>query len=380
VDVAREGELSDLDQDDGEPRPVAPVHLDTAEPVLAGDGSYDTATYNYPLAYIRGTRPRLELTFGTSAASAAGATGVGYPLPGRELRVRCDQGDVVPGAELVVPGGSALVDLAPLPGEVGRIDRALTFRFEERLVGETAWQPIPGAQTIPLRFYTLLAAPRFKANASGTQYAGPWVEVAEYVAAWKGTLGLAAADQHGLTEVFIKGFFGQNGGIPTAIEDVVYDAYPLGGDGGATHYLLFDTWNMRLARLLHHHALGRFVNCSDNMGAATTMLAMLGAQNMRPVRLGFMDLRALWGIGAPGYTLDLWGGSHAFSYHHIVTDDNAVTVSDSCMQLDEDGVPTELPSTPGWNVQRPWVGLFGYENLAADNNVTKSLETLPGVQ
>ena len=379
-DVARGSELSALDLDDGEPRAVVPVHADTAEPVLDG-AAYDTTTFNYPLAYVRGATPRLELTFGASATAAGGtAMDVGYPLQGIELRVRCDQGTPLAGADLVAPGGTALVDLAPLANEVGREDRAPSFHFEARLAGELDWRAIPGAQTIPLRFYTLLDAPRFKAGASGTQYSGPWVEVAEYFASWKNTLGLAAADQHGLTEVFVHGFFGQNGGIAHPIENVLYDTVTMGGDGGATHYFQDAGMNMRLSRLLNNHALGRFVNCTDNMGAATTMLSMLGAQSMRPLRLGFMDLRALWGIGAPGYTLDLWGGSHAFSYHHIVTDDNATTVSDTCMQLDGDGVPTALPSTPAWNVQRPWAGSSGYMNLAADNNVTKSLEQLPGVQ
>jgi len=380
IDVARSGELSDLDLDDGEPRPVVMVHDGTAEPVMDG-ANYDTSTFNYPLAYVRGTVPRLELTFGASATAVGGAVmDVGYPLQGVELRVHCAQGTTILGADQVMPGGTALVDLGPLANDVGREDRLVTFRFQARVAGELAWREIPGAQTIPLRFYTLLDAPRFKNGATSAQYAGPWVEVAEDFASWKSTLGLPAANQHDLTNVFVHGFFGQNGGIPTPIENVKYDTVTLGGDGGATHYFNFSNSNMRLSRLLNNHALGRFVNCSDNMGAATTMLSMLGAQHMRPVRLGFMDLRALWGIGAPGYTLDLWGGSHAFSYHHIVTDDDAVSVSDTCMQLDSDGNPLALPSTIAWNVQRPWAGIGGYNDLAADNVVTKSLEQLPGLQ
>jgi hypothetical protein len=379
VAVARPGQVSDLDLDDGEPRPVVPVHVGTASPRLDG-AAYETFEHNYPLAYLMGASPRLELTFGASATSAAQTSmGVGYPLAGHEIRVVCDQGLAVAGADEVVPGGTALVDLAALAAEVGRQELSATFRWEFRAVGDGFWSAIPGSQTIPLRFYTLLGTPQFKSGASGTQYSGPWVEVAEYIATWKDTLGLGAADQLGLTEVHIKGFFGQNGGIPTAIEDVVYDAFPLGGDGGATHYHSFPTWNMNLSRLLNGHASGRYVNCSDNMGASTTMLSMMGATNVRSVRLGSMDLRALWGIGAPGYTLDLWGGSHGFSYHHIITDDGAVSVSDSCMQLDEDGNPTALPSFPGWNVRRLWTGVMGYMNLAADNVVSRTVEALPGL-
>lgn len=379
VNVAREGEISDLDLDDGSPRPAALVHTDTATPVIDG-GQYETRRFNYPLAYVKGARPRLELTFGASATAATYLPmGVGHPVPGCKIRVVCDGGLAVPGANDVTPGGTALVDLEALPDEVGRHERTLTLRWEVRSLDSNAWNAIPGRQEIPLRFYTLLGPPRFRSGVTGTQYAGPWVEVADHVANWKQTLGLGAADQQELTGLFVRGFFGQNGGLTQAIEGVVYDAYPLGGDGGATHYFDFGTWRANLSRLLNSHALGRYINCTDNMGAATTMLSMLGATNMRPVRLGSMDLRALWGIGAPGYTLDLWGGAHGFSYHHIVTDDEAVTVSDTCMQLDEDGDPLALPSTPGWNVRRPWAGPGGYMDLAADNQVTRSVETLPGL-
>lgn len=379
LNLARAGETSDLDLDDGEPRPAAAVHAHVAEPALDA-GNYELATHNYPLAYVRGARPRLELTFGNGATAANGAPmGVGYPVPGCEIRVVCLDGAAVPGSDRVRPGDVALLELEPLPDAVQRTERTLTLRFQSREAG-AAWQDVPGELTIPLRFYTLLGPPQWKAGATGTQYSGPWVEVADYVSSWKDVLGLGTSDQLGLTEVHVKGFFGQNGGIPTAIEGVVYDAYPLGGDGGATHYHSFSTWNMNLARLLNAHASGKYVNCSDNMGATTTMLSMMGATNVRPVRLGTMNLRAIWGIGAPDYTLNLWGGSHAFSYHHIVTDEDAVTVSDSCMQLDEDGNPSALPGMPGWNVRRPWAGTNGYMALAATNTVSKNLENLPGVQ
>jgi hypothetical protein len=380
VNGARVGELADLDLNDGSPRPVVGVHSDTAMPVMNG-ADYETFTHNYPLSYVMGARPRLELTFGATCIGPMGSvSGAGYPVPGFQIRVVADGADTVPGAWLATPGGTALLDLDALPTEVGRHDRDLAVRWEYRDLADPQWREIPGAQTIPLRFYTLLGPPVFKAGASGIQYTGPWVEVAEYVSSWKNTLGLATADQLGLTEVHIKGFFGQNGGIPTAIEGVKYDAYPLGGDGGATHYYVFGANVMSLSRLLNAHASGVYVNCSDNMGATTTMLSMMGAVGMRPVRLGNMTLRAIWGIGAPGYTLNLWGSGHSFSYHHIVTDDGAVTVSDSCMQLDEDGNASALPGIPGWNVRRPWAGPTGYDVLSSTNTVSKNLEVLPGVQ
>lgn len=380
VNRADSGEVSDLDLDDGEPRRAPPVHLDTATPVLEG-GDYATAFHNYPLAYVQGVDPLLELTFGASATDALGrAMAAGYPVAGHEIRVLCQGGPPVE-QETLAPGGTAHVRLARLPAGVGRTDLELVLRFQVRAQSAPTWQTIPGSLTIPLRIYRLLGPPQFKSGAVGTQYAGPWVEVAEYLASWQQTLELSALDQRALTDVFVRGFFGQNGGLASAIEGVVYDAFPLGGDGGATHYLTGLGNSMNLARLLDGHALGRFVNCTDNMGAATTMLSMLGATNVRPLRLGRMNLRALWGIGAPGYTLNLWGsGLHAFSYHHIITDDGGQSVSDTCMQLDEDGVPTVLPSTPGWNVHRTWAGPGGYNDLAASNSVSRTVESLPGLR
>ena len=380
VNVTPVGETADLDLNDGSPRPPVAVHDDTASPVLDGL-NYEATTHNYPLSYVMGARPRLELTFGSTTVNKNGFTaGTNYPVNGCQLRVACDGAEAVVGASAATPGGTALLDLDPLSAEVGREDRTLAMRWEYREQGDPQWYPVPGTQPIALRFYTLLGPPQFKSGASGTQYTGPWVEVAEYVSSWKNTLGLATADQRGLTEVHIKGFFGQNGGIPAPIEGVKYDSYPLGGDGGATHYYVFGANNMNLARLLNFHASGVFVNCSDNMGATTTMLSMMGATNMRPVRLGSMFLRAIWGIGAPAYTLNLWGSSHSFSYHHIVTDDGAVTVSDSCMQLDEDGNASALPGVPGWNVQRLWAGANGYDVLSSTNTVSKTVENLPGLQ
>src|SRR5262249_14228691 len=104
-----------------------------------------------------------------------------------------------------------------------------------------------------------------------------------------------------------------------------------------------------------------------------------GVQDEHMLRLGHMDLRAIWGIGTPGYTVDLWGNGHSeFSYHHIITRDGGDVVSDSCLWVDEDGDPDHLPGTPGFNADRPWNDNGkGYEELAAKGNVTKSVDPLP---
>ena len=373
-------EVSDLDLDDGEARPIVSVHTQTDAPVMNGS-EYGTTTYNYPVAYIMGSTPRFELTFGDSGTSSAGVTmPAGYPVFGFDIRAVAEQDGASSVTGPITPGGTALVDLQPLANDVRREDIDVTYSWQYSPVGDSSWYDIPGSTVIPVRVYTILDEPNFQAGASGTQYAGPWVEVAEYISSWKDTLGFASNDDVTLTEVHVQGFFGQNGGIPTAIEGVIYDAYPLGGDGGATHYFSFGSWKMRLTRLLNGHANGIYVNCSDNMGATTTMLAMMGVDNMRPVRLGNMSLKAIWGIGSPAYTTDLWGGGHSFSYHHIVTNDDRATVSDTCMQLDEDGDPDNTPGIPGWNHHRPWSGVgVGYNNLSSYNNTSTELESLPGL-
>lgn len=375
---AETSQISDLDLDNGDPRPAPAVHTTTDSPALEG-AAYEDDSYNYPLCYLMGVQPQLEVTFGSTATSASGvAMPVGYPVAGFEIRAETRAGTTtLSSSGVIAPGGKAIVSAPTLPNEVTRVDQSLECVWQYRATGAADWTNIPGSATIPQRYYTLIGEPLFKANASGTQYSGPWVEVADYWFQWRTKLGTPITTEAACVETHIKGFFGQNAGIATAIEGMKYDCGPLGGNGGSTWYLSAD---MGLSALLNNHDLGVYFNCSDNMGATTTMLSMMGVKNVRPVRLGSMDLRAIWGIGAPGYTLDLWGGGHGFSYHHIVTRDDAIHVIDSCMQLDEDGNPNATPGVPGWNNDREWSGPNGYESLSASNPVTKSLETLPGLQ
>lgn len=382
ANLAPAGEISDLDQDDGQPRPVVAVHLDTAEPVLDGAGGYETATYNYPLAYVKETSPRLELRWGAGGTTSQGqAMSVGYPVAGHDLRAVVRAGGTRFASGPITPGGLTTFDLDPLPGDVRRTDLNLEVRWQYSASGSGVWLDVPGRRVIPLRVYTLLGPPLWKAGVNGIRYAGPWVEVAEYVATWKELLAMPTYGPRVLTALFVQGFFGQNGAVVAPIEGVLYDCGPLGGDGGATHYFDEGGDRMELSRLLHAHDKGVYVNCTDNMGATTTMLSMLGASNVRPLRLGSMNLKAIWGIGAPEYTTNLWGaGSHSFSYHHIVTDDDGVTVTDTCMQLDEDGSPGSTPGYPGWNHHRKWKGPEGYNKLSSYNGVGQTLETLPGLK
>jgi hypothetical protein len=382
LNSARGGDVSDLDLNSGDPRPAVAVHTATDSPVLDGS-NYDTACYNYPLCYRMNSRPRFQVTMGDNCTMADGtAGGCGYPVHGVQIRGLAEDstGPWECTTEGILPGSSSVFDGPELPDRACRTERTINWRWQYRQFGPGVWVDIPGSITTRHRFYTIVNEPYWPSGASGTQYAGPWVEVADYLNTFADILKINTVNEALTLKALIRGYFGQEGPLETAIEGLIYDCYSMGGDGGATHYYNFYSEYIQLSRLLNNHANGVYLNCSDVSSSSSVMLGMLGVQNVRMVYLGNMSLRAIWGIGCPDYTLNLWGGSHGFSYHHIVTRDGGVHVSDACMWLDEDGNPDALPGTPGYNTDRPWSGADGYNELSATNNVSLSLDSLPDIQ
>ncbi len=382
--VAGTGELADLDRNDGTPRPAPAVHTGTASPPMEGT-NYEDDAYNYPVCYLAGVAPRLEVRFGATAVSAQTGLGMGakYPVPGVILRCRMNSslGPWTSSHVTIAPGAPVVFQGPPLTNGFARTDATLVWSFESSADGGLHWFAVPGALTTQHRFYTVPGVPRF-GGASSPQYAGPWVEVVDYAHSWKTALGLETSTPAGLAAVVVKGFGGQIAPITTAIENVRYDTNILGGDGGASHYYDF-SHSVQLSRLLDNHANGLFVNCSDCASATAAMLGMLGLQGVQMQRLGGMTLRAIRGIGAPSYTLALWGStsSHGFSYHHVVTRTAGTTVCDSCLWVDEDGNPNALPGLPGFNCDRPWSGApTSYSSLLAWAPITFTLEPLPLLQ
>ncbi|MFH0945730.1 MAG: hypothetical protein V2A76_11075 [Planctomycetota bacterium] len=380
LSVKDTGEVSDLDLNSGEPRTAAGLHTATAQPAMEG-ANYEDDRYNYPLCYLMGRQPVFEVTYGAQGTSSAsgGAVSANFPVAGFEIRPQAQDGagSWTTTATSISPGGTATFTGPALPANATRLERLVEWTWQYRAAGDVTWTDLPGSFTTQHRFYTLIGAPQWRTGASGTQYSGPWVEVADYVYTWKDQLGIAVVDQATVVEAIFKGFIGQHPSLTASIEGVIYDCYPMGGDGGATHYFQFSGTNMRLSKLLNNHALGVYVNCSDCSAAASAITAMMGVQNVKMLYLGTMNLKAIWGIGCPDYTLNLWGSGHGFSYHHIVTRFNGDPVCDACMALDVDGSPSTLPGTPGWNCDRPWTGTLGYDFLSSSNAVSRTVETLP---
>jgi hypothetical protein len=386
--VAETGDVADLDLNDGSPRPAPAIHTGLASPPLLG-ANYEDDNYNFPICYVAGSRPKLVVRFGVNCTDGQGAPlPVGYPLAGMPIRCHAATAGVpwIALGQVAVPGGTSTFEGQPLTTQVGRTDLPITWTFDVSPDNGVSWLAIPGHIDTQHRFYTILSAPRWGAGATGLQYAGPWVEVVEDIQTWKTAVSpLAPIDtstpEH-VVEALIKGFSGQIGTLTTAIEGVMYDTGVLGGDGGASHYYQgFPPINsVQLSHLLDAHSNGVYVNCSDCASSTATMLSMLGVANVQLQRLGSMTLRAIRGIGAPAYTLSLWGPSfaHAFSYHHIITRNGGVNVSDACLWVDEDGNPNALPGAPGYNTDRLWNNAqTGYMGLAAIGTVTWFLDPLP---
>ncbi|MBL8754979.1 MAG: hypothetical protein JNK15_16865 [Planctomycetes bacterium] len=383
LNVADAGQVGDLDRNDGLPRASVAIHTGTSSPLLEGT-AYEDDAYNYPLCYLGGVQPRFEVRFGGNGTTMGGLPmGAKYPIPGVMLRARLTSslGPWTTNHVAIAPGVPVVFQGPPLPNRFARTDAVLQWSFECSTDGGANWQAVPGHVRTQHRFVTVLGVPRF-GGATSTQYSGPWVEVVDHALQWQQAIGTDPATAAGLTEAVVKGFGGQVPGVPLPIEDVRYDTNILGGDGGASHY--YDgSHSVALSRLLDNHQNGLFVNCSDCASSTAAMLGMLGVQGVQMNRLGSMSLRAIRGIGAPNYTLALWGStfSHGFSYHHVVTRTAGTTICDACLWVDEDGNPNALPGTPGHNVDRPWSGsATSYQSLLAWAPISATLEPLPLLQ
>ena len=375
------GDLSNLDRNDGTARPAPAIHTTTDEPALelnlSGAKVYENDWHNYPLAYRAGAIPQFTLKLGSNCIRNDGSVGAcRFPVAGYDLRIvgQDGQGAWTTSATTLAPNGTVTLVGGAVSSNATRIDRKISWTYEYRPTGSTNWIRMPGRFQSEHRIYTILDQPYWATGGTGTQYSGPWVEVLDYLDQYKTEFGLTLSTQEKVVEALIKGYFGQQGNLLTAIEDVAYDCPSEGGDGGATHY--GGTGTVHLSSLLNAHDLGQYVNCTDCATTTAVMLSMLGVPNVKLDQLGSMQLRAIWGIGTDDYTLDLWWGSHGFSYHHVITRDGGVEISDACLCVDEDGNPDTLPGTPGFNHDRDW---NNYEALLAKGNVTWFTQKLPKV-
>ena len=181
-----DGTLSDLDQDDGQPRPALPPWEDPAIPPWGPGEPEDVAALNLPVGFVAGARPVLAITPGLLGVS--GRTGAPVDARG-PLAAR----GALPVVRLVADGLTALDDPGwspgrpvrfraddPLPDTLGRHEVPLELRFEV-LDGEI-WRPIPGVARTAHHVW-ILAGPTAVPDGTddGAAPSASWVGVLEDV-------------------------------------------------------------------------------------------------------------------------------------------------------------------------------------------------------
>ncbi len=359
-------ETSELDEDNGNPRPVPRVHSDL-DTRIAENAGVEQRRYNYPVCYTKGSRPRLACTLGSSGTSAitGDEIGPGYPISGIEVRLQIFSGSLlVANSAAVEPGEIVRLQSEQLPDHVTRTDRVYSFGWQYRVTATgSSWTDVPGRLNIPRRYYTLLGEPQFTPTATGHQYAGVWVAVADLFYHWGAAQPYSLADVPACISAHVREFQGKDG---NSFRSAYYES------AGS----LFSAPNFYLPSLLDRTGAG--LNCDDCMGAASTMLGMIGVPNLSRLHLkGSLPLRGIRVLGSAEYTTELSCSSHSFGRHHVAAipasdlpdtqnsqpdedsneacESHAKAIIDTCLQVDTDNNPDVAPpGEPGWNDGRLW--------------------------
>jgi hypothetical protein len=356
------GDTSDLDRNDGRPRPVEQVHTATDSPVLDGK-HYAKNGYNYPLCYLMGAKPRLRVRAGCGATSHSGERiSCGYQITGIEIRVSLTRGGTeISSSKPIHPGDFATLSYVALPQESTQTNRDVTFAWQYRQAGSSLWRNICGRLTVPLRFYTQIGRPQLDATL-GSQYAGPWVEVIDYHYQWQRALAARVATPEELITTHVHGFFGGSMEIPSPINGARFATNQSSGYAPTTREAktidlpaFFDTRNRDSGTLA----------CQDCAAATSLMLSMSGVKDIRRLTVlpgtgRPMFLNFIWGIGDPrGFVRETprsWlyqDNSHSFAYHHTVSRDFGKKIIDTCVTLDVDSASNDPPILPGRVAEMP---------------------------
>ncbi len=318
-----------LDAPDGAPLALPAVWTDLAQPPRDGAGQVVLRGRSLPVAYVAGARPEVRLGLGDRAAAGGAAVPCGYPVAGHPLRVAF-AGEVT---RELAPGGEVALRLPAVAGAIGRSDLELPLTFEVLEGG--AWRRVPGLHRLAVRVYTVLGAPR-----QGGGLERPWVAAVDRVAGWSaGRAGTAAEALAAIVEAL------------NAREGLRYD-----GAQGAPAYtdgvslsrpdVLLDQWLHRLR--------GSTVNCLDCAGLVTTLADAVGVAAEVAIAGWNFALHWIQGLGSPGFTRDLFGGHHAFSYHAVASVDRGASVHDACLRVDDDAWPQASPHTARLPIAMPF--------------------------
>jgi len=340
----QQGELVDLDTDDGLARPLpAPwTDLDSPPQDTTDPAGVEDDTLNLPACYTRASVPRIRVTLGTGAVSNSSHSpiGVGYPI---DMPIRILVAGATPATaganESITPGSSVefVADTA-LPDEINKHTLSWIFTFEYR--DGTTWVPVPGSITTDHTVYTIYGPPTLSASTMPTPPYLPWVRLVDMVCSWVGGPA-TASDMCGTVIDRVNTFFG-----------LQYDII-----SGACHYASgnVDAHIMEMSDFLEDYDAGTFttVNCSDCACISTTFANMVGVDHQYEI-LGMTDRIPLnYQIPIGRWWMVPFSGS--FRYHAVSTFDLGTTISDATCTLDDDTDPSSPPHTPILPVNMPYL-------------------------
>jgi hypothetical protein len=151
-------QIPEIDQTNGTPRPMPAPWTGSAD--YPEDPS--ATTFNYPAAYLMGSRMQLRVETGNIARMDDGATiGIGYPIPELPIRIRGDYIGYSINAENAsdIEGGKQYVieTAAALPATAGKRFEVLELKFEYKDGG--IWQEVPGLQLTTHLIYRTAGVP-----------------------------------------------------------------------------------------------------------------------------------------------------------------------------------------------------------------------------
>ncbi|MBN8609511.1 MAG: hypothetical protein J0L92_02945 [Deltaproteobacteria bacterium] len=317
---------SALELPGGATRTIPGPWADLTSPPLEGAVAEDDV-YNLPTAWIAGSRIDYDVHL---TSDLAGMEAGGSPTT-MEVRIAPPSGLTITGDATFRDDATVRMSGTPVTA-VDRYDVAHAFTFEARRPGGE-WQPMPGAFSITLRMYGLVAAPVF-ARTSIPHRA--WVDVVDRITGW---VDGASSDQDGVGAAIVDGVYNHS--------DLRYDTR-----AGASHYSDYlSGWGGGSFEMqaFEERRYGPVINCSDAASIVSAYANMIGLDFRYRILThrtdsGFL-LNYLQGIGSDAFRFSPFdSGRNSFRYHAIVNSRDARTW-DATLAVDGDGTPSSSPFT-----------------------------------
>ncbi len=321
----RAGE-SELDAALGVPREVTPPWEDLETPPVDEEGVPLESGINLPSALVAGSLVSLRAKAGHTALGLDGVVDAG--LASSPVPLRLAATGYSPSEPLGEDGEGVLVSLETPAPLVGRYPVSLGIWFEWQ-DGKGEWRKVGGVMAIPLVIYGMVGPSTVGEGAPGGGGAyDAWVEVVDQATGWVGGITRDPAEVAALLQ-----------------RGVLYDT-ELRYDtaSGASFYYDWSGPRFDLSAFLRREN-GSVVNCSDCAGILATYANMMGCNLDYLTIESDFDLNFIRAIGVEEFTEypfgEPWGGG--FSYHAVVTPDDAETILDATLALDGDEDPLSAP-------------------------------------